>query len=110
MSTLSANIVIKARKLCDAGRVVPLGIVRLDDDGHELPSGRTEVFEVRGDRGTYPVMIGSGHVACGCAARGTCSHIAAVLLLGLREQRPPRHRRPLPSPSRSSIQPTTVSR
>jgi hypothetical protein len=98
MTVLSASVVAKAARIHEQGRVVPLGAVRFDDDGHELPAGRTQVFQVRGDRGTYAVMIGSGHVACSCAARGTCSHIAAALLLGLREQhapatRPARHRR-----------------
>jgi uncharacterized Zn finger protein len=97
VSVLSANVVAKAARLHEQGRVVPLGAVRYDDDGQELPAGRTQVFEVRGDRGTYAVMLGQ-RVSCTCAAHGSCSHIAAALLLGLREQRTPaprpaRHRR-----------------
>jgi hypothetical protein len=47
------------------------------------------VFSVRGDHGTYAVVIGGGHVACNCAARGMCSHIAGALLVRTRELHAP---------------------
>jgi hypothetical protein len=96
MSVISANVAAKAARLCDSGCVAPIGIVTTCEDGEPLPSGPTEVFSVRGDRGDYAVVIGSGHVGCNCAARGMCSHIAGALLVRTRElhtpaTRPARH-------------------
>jgi uncharacterized Zn finger protein len=75
VSVLSAHVIAKATRLAEQGCVVPVG--------------PADMFEVRGDHGTYEVVVGADRTWCNCAARGTCSHIAAAVMLHLREQRDP---------------------
>jgi hypothetical protein len=75
VSTLSADVIAKATRLAEQGRVVPIG--------------PAELIQVQGDHGTYAVVVGAEHTWCSCAARRNCSHIAAAVLLTLREQRDP---------------------
>jgi hypothetical protein len=59
---------------------------RLVAEERVAPFPQDKVFEVRGDHGTYLVVIGAGHLYCSCPAHCECSHIAAAGLMRLEKQ------------------------
>lgn len=56
--------------------------IRLLIEGRVVPAGAAAAFTVRGDHGSYTVVICDNGVGfCSCPARGACSHIQAASLM-----------------------------
>ncbi len=57
-------------------------VVRLLTEGRVMPAGTASAYDVRGDHGTYRVIVGDGWTQCPCPAhRELCSHAESALLL-----------------------------
>lgn len=56
-------------------------VVRLLSEGRVMPVGAAAAYTVRGDHGTYDVVIADTFAMCSCLAHGPCSHIAASRLI-----------------------------
>jgi hypothetical protein len=64
----SSTVVEKAHRLLDQGRV-------------QLETEPAAVLTVRGDTGTYRVLVGAHVQVCTCPASSRCSHIEAAVAL-----------------------------
>jgi hypothetical protein len=56
-------------------------VTRLLAEQRVTPRGCAAVYRVKGDTGTYRVILGDDFQSCSCPAHGTCTHLTAARLL-----------------------------